>query len=63
MTKSRRYTRRQIHQALESLERKGLAIKRWEPERGMVYMSVQFATKEELAAARTFKVGNRYTEY
>lgn len=61
--KPRRYTREQIHQALESLVRKGLQIKRWEPKRGMVYVSIQFATKEELAAARIVKVGNHYTKY
>ena len=63
MTKSRRYTRKQIHQAVESLVCKGRLIRRWEPERGMVYVAIEFATKEELAAARIIKVGSRYTKF
>ena len=48
---------------MESLVCKGRLIRRWEPERGMVYVAIEFATKEELAAARIIKVGSRYTKF
>jgi hypothetical protein len=37
---------------MENLVRKGLAIKRWEHGRGTVYVAIEFATEEELIAAR-----------
>jgi DNA-binding GntR family transcriptional regulator len=45
-------TREQVRRAIGRLVRKGLLIKRWEPGRGTVYVAIQFATDEELIAAR-----------
>jgi hypothetical protein len=42
---------------MENLVRKGLAIKRSAPERGTVYVAIEFATDQELIAARA-----RYSE-
>jgi hypothetical protein len=53
----RTYTREQIRRAMENLVRKGLAIKRSAPERGTVYVAIEFATDQELIAARA-----RYSE-
>ena len=53
MTKAERtYSKEQIRRTMENLVREGLAIKRWEPERGTVYVAIEFATDKELMATR-----------
>ena len=48
----RTYSKEPIRRTMENLVREGLAIKRWEPERGTVYVAIEFATDKELMATR-----------
>lgn len=66
MTKAkagRTYTREQVRGAMENLVRKGLVIKRRDPERGAVYVAIEFATDEELIAARARYPSAGYHEH
>ncbi len=45
-------TRAQVRRAMERLVRKGLLIKRQERGRGTVYVAAEYATEEEVIAAR-----------
>jgi hypothetical protein len=48
---------------MENLVRKGLVIKRRDPERGAVYVAIEFATDEELIAARARYPSAGYHEH
>jgi predicted transcriptional regulator len=64
MTKAKRtYTREQVRRAVENLVRKGLVIKRSDPERGTVYVAIEFATDEEVIAARARYPSTGYGEH